>query len=97
MASLTAAPQSAGGIADFYERIRRECPAVPLRIDEDTIAAKSHDRWPAAAKWTAAERDTHLPAAVLQPVETEQVAKILAAATAAGVSVVPYGAGSGVV
>jgi alkyldihydroxyacetonephosphate synthase len=63
----------------------------------DERQSHAADRWPVARKWSDAERDVHLPIEVARPRTTKEVAAVLRRASATGVPVVPFGAGSGVV
>lgn len=74
-----------------------EIRADLLVLDAEERDAFAADEWPQAAKWTAEERDDHVPLAVLKPASTEEVSRALAACNALGVPVVPVGARSGVV
>lgn len=73
--------------------------APDARIDETPSErdSRSRDRWPEAGKWSGADQDRHRPCAVVRPASTEEVSAVMQAASAAGVPVVPFGAGSGVV
>lgn len=83
------------------ERVREavlQClPAERVSLTLEDRLAHGHDAWPAAAKWTDEERAEHAPLAVVWPETTAEVQTVLRVAMQAGVSVVPFGAGSGVV
>ncbi len=54
------------------------------------------DRWPPAAKWNDAEIRAHMPGCVVRPTDEAGVANAVRIARAEGLSIVPFGAGSGV-
>ncbi len=70
-----------------------------VRVIEDIAARQAHarDRWPVAAKWSEDELASRLPAAVVTPTSTDEVADVVRLAAKHGHAVVPYGGGSGVV
>lgn len=61
------------------------------------LLSYSADNWPPAMKWAAGPAAPNLPAAVVWPESTEEVAGVLRLAAQQGVPVVPYGGGSNVV
>lgn len=71
------------------------------RVDQDWVArlAVSHGTWPPEFKWLRMgfSRYPHLPEVVIRPVSTQEVATVLAWASAHGVYVIPFGGGSGIV
>ncbi|MUU69710.1 FAD-binding oxidoreductase [Pseudarthrobacter sp. GA104] len=81
----------------FLQQLQEAAPSVAVDRTEESRLSRAGDRWPEAAKWSAAERERHLPAAVISPSSVEEVSEVLKAAQTAGIAVVPYGAGSGVV
>lgn len=86
------------GRADrFLQRLESVVPSIAVERGTESRLSHAKDRWPEAAKWSVPERDRHLPAVVVTPASAEEVSEVLKAAQAAGVCVVPYGAGSGVV
>lgn len=54
------------------------------------------DRWPPAAKWSDAEIQAHMPGCVVRPTDEAGVVNAVRIARAKGLSIVPFGAGSGV-
>lgn len=70
----------------------------PARVLEDEPArlSSARDSWPQALGWTQEELRRRMPAAVLKPRDDGGVSAVLAWAAAEGFSVVPRGAGSGV-
>jgi alkyldihydroxyacetonephosphate synthase len=72
-------------------------PQLVVSTDPAEIQRHARDRWPEAAKWTAEEAERHAPAAVVRATSTADVSATLATATQHNVTVIPYGAGSGVV
>jgi alkyldihydroxyacetonephosphate synthase len=60
------------------------------------LDAHSYDWWPVAAKWRQQGLHPYAPAAVVRPVTTDEVSRVLAWANGAGVPVTPWGAGSSV-
>jgi alkyldihydroxyacetonephosphate synthase len=87
----------AGREERFLARLQSAAPSVVVDRGTEARLLRSKDRWPEAGKWSAADQNRHLPAAVLAPSTVEEVAEVLKAAQAEGISVVPFGAGSGVV
>lgn len=81
----------------FLDELSRRRPGVAVSLDPESRRRRARDRWPEAAKWTDEELERHMPSAVALATSAEDVAAVVAAAAAAGVSVVPFGAGSGVV
>ena len=97
MASLARAPQTSEALDLWRQQLPPDIGKLDISTDHNARAANSMDRWPEAMKWSSAELSGHLPAVVVRPTTTEQVAAVVAAAHAAGVPVVARGAGSGVV
>lgn len=96
--SIPADTKTASRRADrFLQQLQEAAPSIALDRTEESRLSRAGDRWPGAAKWSAGEREGHLPAAVISPSNVEEVSEVLRAAHAAGIAVVPYGAGSGVV
>lgn len=67
-----------------------------LRRDSESLASHSRDRWVLSELEDLQGRPGPLPCAVVEPVSTDEVARVLVACREARVPVVPYGAGSGV-
>ena len=86
-----------GEVAQFLQQVRNASPSIPIDTDPESRRSHSKDRWPEAGKWSRSEQERHLPAAVVRPSTVDEVSAVLRSATAAGISVVPFGAGSGVV
>lgn len=61
------------------------------------LDAAAKDWWPIAGKWTDEEAKSHRPGVVVRVKSEEDVMQVLREADAKGISVVPRGAGSGVV
>lgn len=64
--------------------------------DPATLKAHAGDWWPILAKWTESQQAAHLPVAVVHAPDVETVKRAVAFAASQGLSLVPYGAGSGV-
>lgn len=77
--------------------LRELLPDGTVSTDEDDRAAHAADRWPAAAKWDDVTRRSHAPVAVVRPTSVADVSATIRAASSAGLAVIPYGGGSGVV
>ena len=86
-----------GEVAQFLQQVRNASPSIPIDTDPESRRSHSKDRWPEAGKWSRSEQERHLPAAVVRPSTVDEVSAVLRSASAAGISVVPFGAGSGVV
>lgn len=67
-----------------------------VSLDPADLQSHAGDWWPILAKWNASERAAHMPAAVVRPRDRDTLARAVAYAYAKGMTVVPYGAGSGV-
>jgi alkyldihydroxyacetonephosphate synthase len=80
---------------DLVRRLERELGDA-VRSDPATRAAHARDRWVLAELRDLQGRAGGLPCAVVEPRDTAEVARTLAACRAARVPVVPYGGGSGV-
>jgi alkyldihydroxyacetonephosphate synthase len=77
----------------FVDRLRGSCEAV---TDVAALAEASRDWWPLALHWALAGEVPQRAAVLVRPVDTAQVAAVLAACHAAGVPVTPSGGRSGV-
>lgn len=86
-----------GPIQEHADRSFHHDGRRSLSDDVEDRAAHASDRWPVSLKWTEDERLARAPSEVARPRSTNEVVAILRQATAAGRSVVPFGAGSGVV
>jgi alkyldihydroxyacetonephosphate synthase len=91
MAQGAAGPAIAG---ERLERLRGRLGGISLLTDAEVLRERSLDTYWKAATLARAGRGL-LPDAVVRPRSAEEVARILAAAAAEGVSVVPRGGGSG--
>jgi alkyldihydroxyacetonephosphate synthase len=81
----------------FLQILQQSVPDLDISHDvvaRDSVAA---DRWPAAAKWTENEQQSHRPVVVVRPTSAHEVSAVLIAASSAQVKVMAFGAGSGVV
>ncbi len=67
-----------------------------LSFDDQDRRDHARDEWPLSAKWTDDELEAARPLAVAHPKSTAEVAAVVSASNEAGISLVPYGAGSGV-
>jgi alkyldihydroxyacetonephosphate synthase len=67
-----------------------------VSVEADDLKSHAGDWWPILAKWDDAKRAAHMPAAVVRPTDSDTLAHAVALAAGAGLSVVAYGAGSGV-
>jgi len=67
-----------------------------VRWDDQSLADHAHDTWPLSLLLAHQGKLTNRPGCVVQPGDTEEVAKLLEYADRARVPVVPFGAGSGV-
>jgi alkyldihydroxyacetonephosphate synthase len=67
-----------------------------VATEVDDLKAHAADWWPIIAKWDSVQRAAHVPAAVVRPPNVETLARAVALAAANGMTVVPFGAGSGV-
>src|SRR5918911_2024439 len=86
-----------GEVAQSLQQVRNASPSILIDADPESRRSHSKDRWPEAGKWSRSEQERHLPAAVVRPSTVDEVSAVLRSASAAGISVVPFGAGSGVV
>lgn len=84
-------------LEQFVKQLAVDHPSLSVDTSQKSLEAHSRDRWPEFAKWSPEEQARHLPMAVVRPSTGDEVAAILRAASATSVTVVPYGAGSGVV
>lgn len=69
---------------------------VGVSLSEEDLDRHSRDSWPAFAKWPRRRQGEARPFVVVRPSTVEAVCRVFRVATDAGVSVVPYGGGSGV-
>jgi len=67
-----------------------------IRTDPEELRSKAHDWWALALLREVRGDEPPLPAAVVSPTSTEEVAEVLAWADRTGTVIVPRGAGSGV-
>jgi FAD/FMN-containing dehydrogenase len=70
---------------EFLDSLRRRLPEGRIRAPEPRFLEEPRGRWAGQA------------AAVVAPASTEEVAEVVRAAAAAGVGIVPYGGGTGLV
>lgn len=89
--------EASGREERFLKRLQDSAPSVAVDRGTESRLARSRDRWPEAGKWSDSDQERHLPAAVVAPATVEDVAQVLRTALEEGISVVPFGAGSGVV
>jgi alkyldihydroxyacetonephosphate synthase len=76
--------------------LQERLPEGAVRSDPDELRSRSHDWWALALLREARGDQPTLPAAVVVPTSTEDVAAVLAWAQTTRTPVVPRGAGSGV-
>jgi alkyldihydroxyacetonephosphate synthase len=76
--------------------LRERLSEGAIRTDPDELRARSHDWWALALLRQVRGDDAPLPAAVVLPSSTEDVATVLSWAQESGTVIVPRGAGSGV-
>src|SRR5215207_2332650 len=91
MAQRAVSPAVAG---ERLERLRGRLGDVPVLTDAEALRERSRDTYWKAAALAQADRGP-VADAVVRPRSAEEVARILAAAAAEGVPVVPRGGGSG--
>jgi alkyldihydroxyacetonephosphate synthase len=95
---MTSTPlRDAQALIGFLTEMETTAPEVSIDQTLEERASHAKDRWPEVDKWSAEELEEHLPLAVVRPSTAQQVSATVAAAAAAGVAVIPYGGGSGVV
>ncbi len=77
------------------ESLRKELPHGKLETGE-SLVRYAEDCWPQSMAWDKDSRRAHTPAAAALPADEKETAAILAWASRENVSLVPRGAGSGV-
>jgi alkyldihydroxyacetonephosphate synthase len=60
----------------------------------ERLDSYSYDYWPVAIKWKLQGKQPYRAGAVVRPIDAHQISQVLAWASARGVPVVPWGAGS---
>jgi alkyldihydroxyacetonephosphate synthase len=79
------------------DAFRRASTPVPTSTDPVDLLAYSHDVFPLALKSAGAGQAAALPDAIAFPRTTEEVQRVVRAARASELPIVPYGGGSGIV
>jgi alkyldihydroxyacetonephosphate synthase len=80
----------------LLDELRALLPPDGVRTGAGELGLHAHDFWPRLILRKRAGEALAKPAAVVAPTSTGEVAAVLAWATARGVAVVPFGAGTGV-
>ena len=78
------------------DRLKRIVGAQNFACSDLDRLSYGRDLWPRAVMWIRQGRVRYTPDCIVWPYSAEQVLKILAVATEAGLPVIPFGAGSGV-
>jgi alkyldihydroxyacetonephosphate synthase len=85
------------GLVDLADVVREQLPGLSSSARALDRAAAARDAWPRhLIAEASAPQSRPEPALVVWPVHTEQVEAVVALARREGISLVPYGAGSGV-
>jgi alkyldihydroxyacetonephosphate synthase len=82
--------------ATWLSGLREVFPADRIGTQNDDLLRHSYDSWPVAIKWRQLGKQDYRPDAVVRPLTTAEVSRVLAWASKSGVAVTPWGAGSSV-
>lgn len=81
---------------ELVQRLTAAVGTDAVLVDGNALDEAGRDWWPLTLVWARHGDTPALPAAVVRPGSTEEVAAVLAAANGAGVAVTPFGGRSGV-
>ncbi len=79
-----------------WDELAEICGTENVLVTQEELDLHSYDVWPATAKWKLQGKQPYRPDAVVRPLSTEQVSRLLAWATRNAVPVTPWGLGSSV-
>lgn len=80
----------------WLAELKTVVPAERISVDPLVLEAHSYDTWPVATKWRQLGKCPHRAEVVVRPLQATEVSVVLTWASASGVPVTPWGAGSSV-